>query len=169
MICQEARDLMVECVTGSTPPDTRRTLLAHLQECAACAAEARTFEETTALLHAVPEPHVSKTQWQEFSSALQLRLDREARSPWSRVQQWLRRPAVAWGTAVATAAFVVVVAGSLLVRTTPPPTAFRPLPQSVGGLVTESMAQMASSMNATLAVWDSQLAEVPPSSDVPGD
>jgi anti-sigma factor RsiW len=169
MTCQEARDLMVECLTGSTAPDTRRGLQAHLQECEVCAAEAHGFEEMVALLRAVPEPRVSETQWQEFSSALQLRLDREAQAPWNRVKGWLRKPRVAWGTAVATAAFVVALAGTLLFRTTLPPTASKPLPPTYRGLVTESMARMTSSMATTLSIWDAQLAEAPPSPGIPGE
>ncbi len=168
MTCQEARDLMVECFTGSTAPDTRRALQAHLQVCEVCAAEAHGFEETVARLRAVPEPRVSETQWQEFARALQLRLDREALAPWNRVKGWLRRPRVVWGTAVATAAFVVALAGSVLFRTTLPPTANKPLPPTFQGLVTASMAQMTTSMATTLAIWDAQLAEAPPSPDTPG-
>jgi len=168
MTCQEARDLMVECLTGSTAPDTRRALQAHLQECEVCAAEAHGFEETVARLRAVPEPRVSETQWQEFSRALQLRLEREAQAPWNRVKGWLRRPRVAWGTAVATAAFVVALAGTVLLRTTLPPTASTPLPPNFRGFVTASMAGMTSSMATTLAIWDAQLVEAPPSPDTPG-
>lgn len=168
MTCQEARDLMLECMTGSTPPDRRRALVAHLQTCPGCAAEVQGFEETVALLKSVPEPRVMEAQWEEFASALQGRLAREATSPWGQLRRWLRQPRVAWGTAVATATVIVILAGSTFLRPSHAPVALTNLPPAWHGLVTDSMAQMAPSMTSTLAVWDAQLAEVPPET-IPGE
>ncbi len=168
MTCTEARALMLECLTGSTPPDTRRALQAHLQTCPACVAEAQGVEETVALLHAAPDPHLSEGQWAEFSHALQLRIDRESLTVWARFRGWLQVPRVAWGMAAATATLAVVLVVTTVFHSTPPRAQLVDLPAPLRGLVTESMRRSSSSMATTLDLWNAQLAEAPTEAEAAG-
>ncbi len=168
MTCTEARALMLECLTGSTPPDARRALQAHLQTCSACVSEAQGVEETVALLRAFPDPRLSEGQWAEFSHALQLRIDRESLTVWARFRRWLQVPRVAWGMAAATATLAVVLVVTTVFRTTPQPAQLVDLPATVRGLVTESMRRSSSSMATTLDLWNAQLAEAPTEAEAAG-
>ncbi len=171
MTCREARDLLLECVTGSTVPDVRRALQAHLQTCGACQEEAQALEKTVTLLRAAPEPHLSEIHWAEFARALQQRLDREADTLWRRFGRWVRIPRVAWSTAAATAALVVVLGVALLGRPTPGSDTASPdsLTIAVRELVTESMARSLPSMATALDVWNAEVAAVElPDEQAPG-
>ncbi len=168
MTCTEARALMLECLTGSTPPDARRALQAHLQTCPACRMEAQGVEETVALLRAVPDPHLSEQQWAEFSHALQLRIDREGLTVGARFRRWLRVPRVAWGMAAATATIAVGLVVTTVFRSTPPSAQLVDLPAPMRGLVTESMRSSSSSMATTLDLWNMQLAEAPTEAEAAG-
>ncbi len=171
MSCREARELMLECLTGSVTPDQRRAVEGHLQTCAACRVQAHGVEETVALLRAVPEPHLSQAHWTEFMSALQHRLDRDASPVWSRFRRWVAMPRVAWRTAAAASALVVLLGVSLVVRSTPvpQPVPLAGLPEGLRGLVTESMARAMPSMASSLDIWNDQLAaEVLPDQESTG-
>jgi len=168
MTCREARALMLECLTGSTPPDARRALQAHLDACPACAVEAQGVAETVSVLHAIPDPQLSQGQWAEFTQALQRRIDQEQLTLWSRVGRWLRVPRVAWGMAATTATLVLVLAGTTVFRSIAPPARPVELPTPIHGLVTESMRQSSSSMATTLDMWSSQLAEIPTETESSG-
>ncbi len=166
MICDEARALMLVCLTGSTPPDARRALQAHLESCRTCAAEAQGLEETMVLLRAVPDPQLSEAQWAEFSRTLQLRFAREPMTVWARVVRGLRMPRVAWGMAATTVAVVVVLAVTTVFRATPPPVTVADLPTAWRGMVTDSMTRAIPSMATTLDVWTAQLAEAPTATEL---
>ncbi len=166
MTCDEARALMLECLTGSTPPDARRALQAHLESCRTCVAEARGLEETMVLLHGVPDPQLSEVQWAEFSRTLQLRLAREPMPVWARVVRGLRMPRVAWSMAATMVAVVVVLAMATVFRATPPPVTVVDLPTAWRGMVSDSMRQAIPSMATTLDVWTTQLAEAPTATEL---
>ncbi len=167
MTCEEARNLMLECLTGSTPPDARRALQDHLQTCQVCAAEAQGVEDTVALLRTVPDRQLSESQWGQFAQALQVRLAQETVPVWVRLMHWLRRPRVAWGTATATAALVAALVVSIAFRV-PAPVAQTDLPLAWRAMVTDSMTRAAPSMTGTLEVWTAQLAETPADLELTG-
>lgn len=164
MTCQEARDLMLVCVTGTTPPDERRALAAHLQTCADCRIEAAALEETMALLRAAPEPRLPDGHWASFMAALDRRLQQDLHHPWRWLLRRIRNPRTAWSTAAATSALVLALGIALLVHPVNrtgslPPTA----PIGLQGLVTDSIVQAMPSMAASLDIWKAGLsaAEVP--------
>lgn len=162
--CREARDLLLETLTGSTPPDLRRRLSDHLAACEACRAEAVALEEATARLRAVPEPRLPEGYWAEFMAALDRRLAADRQRPWARIQRWVRNPIHAWSTAVAAAALVLVLTFSL--RTPPADlarTSTADQPAAVEGLMTDAMVRSLPAMNVSLTVWKAGLgaSEVP--------
>lgn len=162
--CREARDLLLETLTGSTPPDLRRRLSAHLAACEACRAEAAALEEATARLRAVPEPRLPEGSWAEFMAVLDRRLAADRQRPWARVLRWVRNPVHAWSTGVAAAALVLVLTLGLL---TPPADVPRistvDQPAAVEGLMTDAMVKSLPAMNVSLTVWKAGLgaSEVP--------
>lgn len=158
MNCREARDLILESLTGTTPPDRRRALLAHLQECSSCRREAAEMEETVGMLRAVPEPRLQGDLWAEFMVALDRRIAEEM-TGWRWLVRLLRTPRIAWGAAAATSVVVVALAVILFVW---------PFSQSeraanddaqadLSGLVTESVVQSFPSMTTVLTSWKAGL------------
>lgn len=152
MDCEEARDLLVESVTGTTPPDLRRALDAHLRTCEACRAQAADLARTVTVLRAVPEPHLPEGIWAGFMGELHRRLERET-AGWQRVVRWARTPRLAWSTAVASA-LVVALSAALLVRPAPMERV-PPGEQSLrlGPFLTESVVQTIPSVTAALDLW----------------
>ncbi len=151
MNCRDARDLMLEALTTSAPPDVRRVLLVHLDACASCRAEAGQFEELVALLRVLPDPAPPAGFWPEFMTALERRLAHDG-SWWGRILRWMRTPRVSWTAAVATAVIAVIIALTFTVAPTSPP-----VPSPVSGLVTDSVRQTAPGVQATLTFWNNGL------------
>lgn len=153
MDCQEARDLIVESLTGTTPPDVRRSLAAHLTACAACRVVAAEVEQAVHLLRAAPEPRIPEGYWAAFTAALDARVARE-KAGWRRWFGWARSPRLAWSTAAAASVLVVALG---LARLTQPagvdrgrvddPTA------GLSGLMTEAVVQTMPAMSAALESW----------------
>jgi len=155
MHCADARELMLEAMTTAAPPDVRRVLLAHLDDCAVCRTEAVQFEETIALLRAMPDPGPPPGYWTEFMTTLERRVGEDG-SVWGRLVQYLRTPRMSWTAAVATAVIAVVIALTFTVMS--PQDAAVPTP--VTGLVTESVRQAAPGVQATLTLWNNGLTGV---------
>lgn len=157
MDCQDARNLIIETLTGTVSPDVRRAVEAHLADCGICRAEATTVEETVALLRVVPQPRVTEEHWADFMARLRRRLGAE-RSVWDRIRSWLRSPRHAWGTMAATAALVFALGSALLMHPAPqmsvaPP----PTDASLHTYVTDGVRQAMPAMSASLAVWKAGL------------
>lgn len=152
MDCEAARDLLIESVTGTTPPDLRRALDAHLRTCEACRAQAADLAHTVAVLRAVPEPHLPEELWTGFMGELDRRLEQET-AGWRDVVRWVRKPRLAWSTAAASA-LVVALSAALLVH----PTQRERVPSEEQSLrldpfLTESVVQAIPSVTATLDLW----------------
>jgi len=97
--CREARDLLLEAISGTTPPELRRALVRHLEACESCRHEAAALEETAALLRAVPEPPLRDGYWDAFMAGLDRRLQADRGQPLARLTRWIRTPLHAWSTA----------------------------------------------------------------------
>jgi len=149
--CREAQSLLLEAVSGTTSPDVRRALRRHLDGCAACRREAAALEETTALLHAVPEPHLGDDHWERFMAGLDRRLETARARPWARLTRWLRHPGHAWTTAAAATALVVALGFALL--GVPRPEASSPPAEPLRAYITQSVVDAWSAMDTSLAVW----------------
>jgi anti-sigma factor RsiW len=155
MQCRDARELMLEAMTTAAPPDVRRVLIAHLDECALCRTEASQVEQMVALLRALPAPVPPPGYWPEFMTALERRVAEDG-TALGRMVRWLRMPRMSWPAAVATAVIAVVIALTFTVLS--PPDASIPTP--VRGLVTESVRQAAPGVQATLTLWNNGLTGV---------
>lgn len=155
MHCRDARELMLDVLTTAAPPDARRVLLAHLDDCAACRAEAARFEQTVILLRTLPDPAPPPGFWPEFMTVLERRVADDG-SLWWRAVRWLRMPRVSWTAAVAGAVIAVIIAltfsGPVPERT--------PVLSPVTGLVTESVRQTVPSVQGTLTLWNNGLTGV---------
>ncbi|HEY6103208.1 MAG TPA: zf-HC2 domain-containing protein [bacterium] len=160
MNCAEVRELLVETLSGTTPPDLRRAVAAHLASCAECRAEAAALEETAQLLRGVPDAHLRDEHWDVFMTQLDARLATEQRRPWSRVQRWLRQPRHAWTAAGATAVLVAALGIALLGQGGRLREADRP-PDAVTAqvlvLVSPRVVEDMPAMSASLAVWKAGL------------
>ncbi|HEY3247448.1 MAG TPA: hypothetical protein VGK88_04020 [bacterium] len=157
MNCRDARELMLDALTAPAPPDVRRVLLAHLEACAGCRAEAAQVEGLVALLRVLPDPVPPPGFWPEFMTVLERRITHDG-SIIGQILRWIRTPRVSWTAAVATAVIAVIIA--LTFTVSPQNT---PAPSPVTGLVSESVRQTAPGVQATLTFWNSGLsgAEVP--------
>lgn len=152
MECRQARALLLEAVTGTTPPDLRRALARHLDGCRACRREAAALEETARTLRAVPEPRLLPGHWEAFMVRLDRALAVDRNRPLARAARWLRAPRHAWSTAAAAAALIVAMALALLGG--PPPAAQPPAPPGpVNGFMTESIVRAQPAMGGSLSVW----------------
>lgn len=163
MDCKEARDILVECLTGTTPPDRRRALEAHLESCAACRGQAQELEESARLLRAVSEPRIPEGYWATFMAALDRRVAQEAQG-WRRFVRWVRSPRLAWSTAAAASAAVVALGIAVLLRPAGQLSTVPPDPNAhIRGFVTEAIVQSMPSMSAALDLWKAGLtaSEVP--------
>ena len=160
MNCRDVRELTVETLSGTTPPDLRRAVETHLTSCAACRADALAFEETARLLRRAPDAHLRDEHWDGFMAQLAVRLAAEQRHPWSRAQRWFRNPRHAWSTAGATAALVVALGAALLVPAGPPVESDL-VPDAAAVRVLELLSPQVvegmPAMNASLAVWKAGL------------
>lgn len=157
MDCKEARDLILECLSGTTPPHHRRALVAHLEDCSVCRREVAEMEDTVAMLRAVPDPRLAPGHWAEFMSALDRRVVLET-TGWRRLSRLLRTPRIAWSTAAATS--VVVVALGFVLFAQPFPRPERASDESqvdLSGVVTESLVQSFPSMSTALTSWKAGL------------
>lgn len=164
MNCREAQDLLIECVTGMTPPDRRRALLGHLENCPSCRREAEGVEGMVALLRTVPEPRMPEGHWTQFMAALDRRVAQET-TGWRRLVRLIRTPRIAWSTAAATSVVMVALGIALLVRPVrQPDRAAEEDPHAyLNALVTDSVVQSLPSMSSLLASWKAGLtaSEVP--------
>jgi anti-sigma factor RsiW len=157
MNCKETKDLILESLTGTTPPDRRRGLIAHLEECSSCRREAAGMEETVAMLRAAPDPRFPEGHWTEFMSVLERRLARE-RTGWRRLIRVLRKPRVAWGTAATTSVVVVALGFVLFMQPfSQPDRAADETQVDLSGVVTESVVQSLPSMSTSLTSWKAGL------------
>jgi anti-sigma factor RsiW len=171
MNCAEVRELLVETLSGTTPPDLRRAVDAHLASCADCRAEAAGIEETAGLLRRVPDARLRDHHWDAFMAQLDARLATAQRRPWSRVQRWLRQPRHAWTAAGATAGLVVALGMILLSPGGRPLEADRPpdaVTTQVLTLVSPRVVENMPAMNASLAVWKAGLGASDVSYEVTG-
>jgi len=89
MNCEKVRSDLMEAVL-SGPQGVSPTLRQHLQDCAACAAELASFQQTMSLLDEWQTPEPSPY----FSSRLRARVREEAAQAGSWLA-WVRRPMVA--------------------------------------------------------------------------
>ncbi len=154
MNCRDTKDLILESLTGTMPPDRRSALLAHLDECSSCRREAAGMEETVGTLRAVPEPRLPDGHWSAFMVALDRRIAQE-NAGWRRLVRLFRAPWIAWTTAAATSVVVVAFAMTFLVQPfgQPDRAADEDAQVDLSGLVTESVVQSLPSMTASLASW----------------
>ncbi len=160
MNCGEVRELIVETLSGTTPPALRRAVETHLAGCAACRAEALALEETARLLRRAPEARLRDEHWAGFMAQLEVRLEAEDRLPWSRVARWFRNPRHAWSTAAATSVLVVMLGFARFAPSSPPVTpnvATEATPPHVTGLLSPQVLERMPAMNASLAVWKAGL------------
>lgn len=154
MNCRDATDLILESLTGTTPPDRRRALLAHLDECSSCRREAAEMEESVGKLRAVGEPRLPDGHWAAFMGALERRIAQE-NAGWRRLVRFFRMSRIAWTTAAATSVAAVALAIIFLVQ----PfgrhnrAADEDAQADLSGFVTESVVQSMPSMTASLASW----------------
>jgi len=164
--CREVRDLLLEVVSGTTPPDLRRALAQHLERCERCRHEAAALEETAALLRSAAEPSLRDGHWDTFMAGLDRRLQAERRRPLARLVRWIRTPLHAWSTAAATAALVVALMFAL-VGGQAPARVDSPVVQGVPiqGFMTDSIVDALPAMNASLSVWKAGFGAI----DVPYD
>lgn len=104
MKCEKLREEFMEAVL-SGPEAASPEVQEHLRNCAACAGELASFQQTMTLLDEwqVPEPSPY------FSSRLRARLREESAVPGRSWLAWLRRPVVA-----AAAAVLIAVGAGLL-------------------------------------------------------
>jgi anti-sigma factor RsiW len=160
MTCRDVRELIVETLSGTTPPDRRRMVEAHLASCAACRAEAASVEQTMGSLRRVPERRVHGEYWDGFMVHLEARLAAERRRPWHRVRRWFRHPLHAWTTAGAAAALIVAL-GAALVVPGRPPAGVDQVPDAatvrVLELVSPQVVEGIPAMDASLAAWKAGL------------
>ena len=171
MTCREAQQLLVEILSGSTPPDQRRRVDAHLATCAACRAVAARVEQTMGLLREVPAARVRDDLWDGFMRVLETRLAAERRRPWARLRRWLQRPLHAWAGAAAAAALVVGLGATVMVPERPPAAADRfPDEASVQimEMVSPQVVEGIPGMEASLSVWKAGLGAGGVSSELTG-
>lgn len=157
MNCQDVRELIVETLSGTTPPDLRRAVETHLASCAACRAEASDVEETAQLLRRVLDAHLRDEHWDAFMTRLDARLAADLRRPWNRVRRWFHNPRHAWSTAAATAALVVALGALLLGPVNPAAESDDPDAARVIELLSPQVVEGMPAMNASLAVWKAGL------------
>lgn len=154
---------MIECLTGTTPPDQRRALQAHLETCATCRAQARELEETAGLLRAAPEPRIPGGYWAAFMAALDQRVAQESQG-WRHLVRWIRNPRLAWSTAATASAAVLALGLTLLLRPAGQLSTLSPDPNTlIRGFMTEAIVQSMPSISAALDLWKAGLtaSEVP--------
>lgn len=151
MNCKEAKDFMLETLTGSTPPDLRRVLVAHLEDCSTCRTNAAGMEDTVAMLRAVPDPRLAPGHWAEFMGALDRRVALDT-TGWRALRRLLRTPRIAWSTAAATSVIVVVLGFVLLTQPFTPQVSDESR-VDLSGVVTESVVQSLPSMSTVLTSW----------------
>jgi anti-sigma factor RsiW len=152
MDCRQARDLLLEVVTGTTVPDVRRALARHLEICPTCRREAAALEETARTLREASEPRLIAGHWEAFMAALDRALAADRSRPLARAVRWLRAPRHAWSTAAAAAALIIALALAMVGG--PPPAAQPPDPPGpVNNFMTESIVRAQPAMNGSLSVW----------------
>ncbi|MGH2360394.1 MAG: anti-sigma factor family protein [bacterium] len=157
MNCEEAKDLILESLTGTTPPDRRRALVTHLEDCPSCRREAAGMEHTMVMLRAAPEPRLPEGHWAEFMNALDRRVALDM-TGWRRLLRLLRTPRIAWGAAAGTSVVVVALGFALFVQ--PFAGSERAADESqvdLSGVVTESVVQSLPSMSTALTSWKAGL------------
>ena len=151
MQCPEARDALLEIITGRTPPDLRRAVAAHLADCPECRAAAGELEETAALLRAVPDPAPPEGFWPDFT----LRLEERVREPVTvggRLRRWFRTPpSLVPAAATAAAALGFAISSGVLRPRVPPPAAL------VRPYITDSMRALMPHLDEAVQIWQSGL------------
>jgi anti-sigma factor RsiW len=170
MNCPDVRELIVETLSGTTPPDLRRAVEAHLASCAACRAEAEHLEETARALRSIPDARLRDEYWPEFMARLAARLATERDRPWNRIRRWLRNPRHAWSTAGATAALIVALGAAWLLPAGPAaqPDLTLETSATVVRLLSPQVVERMPAMNASLAVWKAGLGTGEVSYDLTG-
>jgi hypothetical protein len=153
--CQEARDALLETMTGRTPPDLRRSVAAHLETCADCRAEAARLEETVGLLRTDPDPDPPEGFWPGFMAQLEERIAREPVGLWARLRRRMSVPALA--PAAATAIVVMVFVVSTLLRPSLGPGPDAQTPNPLAPYLTDSMRTLLPSLEQTVQIWQSGL------------
>jgi anti-sigma factor RsiW len=104
MKCEKLREQFMEAVL-SGPESASPQMQEHLRNCAACADELASFQQTMTLLDEWQSPEPSPY----FSSRLHARLREESTAPARSWLAWLRRPVIA-----AAAAVLIAVGAGLL-------------------------------------------------------
>ncbi|HXF82679.1 MAG TPA: hypothetical protein VNN19_08005 [bacterium] len=171
MSCREARDVVLEALTGAVAPDVRLRLNRHLEACARCRLEAGIYEDVAGALRSSPEPRLPPGHWEEFMARLDRALQADRRRPAARISRWLRVPRHAWSVAVATAALIAALVFSLPEAPSPPPAAQPSGPVGLPVLhpyVTESIIRAQPAMGTSLAVWKAGFGATDTPFDPPG-
>lgn len=156
MTCREVQELIVETLSGTTPPELRRMVEAHLASCAACRAEAAAAEEVARTLRRLPEASLREGHWDAFMARLDARLAAEQRRPWNALRRWLRHPRHAWSAAAATAVLLVALGTAVFAPALPPgPPGHAPVPSaaSVREFISPEVVAGMPGLDASLAVW----------------
>jgi anti-sigma factor RsiW len=120
MNCHEAREQMLEMMSGENPPQA----VAHLRTCEACSKELESLRSTMALLDEWKAPEPSPY----FDAKLRARLNAEP-EPARGWRAWLA-PVSGWKPAMAVAMAALMVVGVSVYKQTPvdtpPPTVVQP-------------------------------------------
>jgi anti-sigma factor RsiW len=156
MRCQDVLERLVEGVTGSVPPAERTAVLEHLAACPRCLQEAAELEATVGQLREAGTFATPPGFWDAFMQRLSAQVAREQVPVVLQLRRWLSIPRHAWGTALVTAAAVVVIATARpAMRPEVPPD---PEIATARGLVTETMTTTLPSLAEMLDVWRASLA-----------
>lgn len=167
MRCTEAREALLETLTGRTPPDERRAVAAHLAECTACRQEAAGLEQTVAFLRSAPDPEPPEGFWAGFMARLDTLIRRHPVSLRARLARVLRAGGLVPAAATAAAALLFAVSSTVTRPALPVETS----PQAqVAPYLTESMRTLLPHLDETVQIWQSGLGaqdaeplfEVPP-------
>lgn len=117
MRCDDVEFKLLELIEGELPAARRPEVLAHLDGCAACAAEFSAYQDLLTLVRVDPVPEPSPGFWEEFLPSLQHRIGQEtarrkpAPAAWlTGAGSWLTfRPRLIAGLAVAAVSMFIVV------------------------------------------------------------
>lgn len=117
MQCKDVECRLLELIEEELPSAQRTEILAHLHDCATCAAEFSASRDLFALVRADPVPEPSPGFWEAFLPSIRHRIEQEDRRRKSTPFAWLAgagswltfRPQFIAGLAVAAVSIFVVV------------------------------------------------------------
>ena len=164
MLCEHARDYLLDYMDNELPGVLQQELAEHLRACAECQEELEALRKTGLLLQlrAVPEP--AAEYWEKAWSSIRARttatvLPLSSRTIFTK-PSWLGAQAVSWRARLAIAALLIAgIAGALLswrTETVSPPWADHALPppvmQPASSDLTEEMERQVEIINYTTSV-----------------